>query len=214
MSNEQQPSGITLEEQLRKWEDARSSLLNRRRTWKRSTLTPRAAQQMLPWINSLLNAPGAILVIPYSAFPGNSPHTIYMKWKDSLIWFMQCDVGITEEQKRAIAWIKAACRVAREQDSLRIVPPNIDVKASGIVVNSKMNSYVAREAEAIVRSAQAATEGWKQEFVEFIQSGADGETFIRKGVFSPDDLRWVEGVTNGGEFARKLGVGEIRITKI
>lgn len=214
MSDEQKPSGTTLEEQLLKWEQARASQLNRRRTWKRSTLTQRAAEQMLPWINQLLNTPGEILRIPHTAFPGNSPHTIYMKWKDSLIWFMQCDVGITQDQKRAIAWVKAACKVARERDELVIVPPNINARECGIIVNTKATSYVAKEAIAIVRQEQRANDGWKSEFVEFIQSGADGDTFHRKGLFSPDDIQWVKGVLGGGEFASSVSVSEIKVTKI
>lgn len=214
MNNDEKPSGISLEEQLRQWEAARESAKNRRRTWKRSTLTARSAEQMLPWINQLLKAPGAVLVIPYSAFPGNSPHTIYMKWKDSLIWFLQCDVGVSPEQKRAVAWVKAACKVARGENELQIVPPNINAKACGIVVTSVNNSHVAKQAEAIVRDAQLANEGWKQDFVDFIQSGADGDTFHRRGVFSPDDLAWVRGITQGEGFAVKLEVSEIKVTKI
>lgn len=214
MNNDEKPSGISLEEQLRQWEAARESMKNRRRTWKRSTLTARTAQQMLPWINQLLKAPGEILRIPHSAFPGNSPHTIYMKWKDSLIWFLQCEVGITPEQKRAVAWVKAACKVSRGENELTIIPPNIDARAVGIAVMSVNNSYVAKQAEAIVRDAQSANEGWKQDFVEFIQSAADGDTFHRKGVFSPDDLVWVRGIVSGGEFASKLEISEIKVTKI
>lgn len=214
MSDEQKPDRITLDAQLETWEKARASALNRRRTWKRSTLTQRAAEQMLPWINQLLQSPGEILRIPHSAFPGNSPHTIYMKWKDSLIWFMQCDVGVTPEQKRAIAWIKAACKVARESGELLVIPPNINARECGIIVNTKATSYVAKEAAAIVRQEQRANDGWKQEFVEFIQSGADGDTFHRKGLFSPDDIQWVKGVLSSGEFASNVTISEIKVTKI
>jgi len=210
VESNQNKSDLTIEGQLARWEQSKYELSQRRRKHRRSTISPGSAQQMLPYINQLIDNPSSELIIPFQDFPNNARNTVYMKWKDSFIYLLEVSLTTSEEDKRKLSWIKATCKTRVMDDGIHVYPPSAQFK--GLQLSG---SVVAQNARKIVREAQAENAGWRDEFMEFVQAGGTGDVFHRKGLFNEPDLAFVRGICSDPEtFLAKISLTEIRVTKV
>lgn len=202
--------GLSLDDQLKRWEQAKYEQSLKRRKLRRSTISPGCTQQMMPYIQRLIDHPDQELVIPFADFPNNARNTVYMKWKDSLIYLLEVSLSTTEAERKVVSWIKAVCKTRVMLDGIHVYPPA--VQFPGLRLSG---SVVSQEARKTVAEATRETGAWREEFMDFVQAGATGDVFYRKGLFTDGDVAFVKGVCSDPEqFLAKVTLTEIRVTKV
>lgn len=86
---------------------------------KRSTLNEKTAGQILPFFEFVLKNQTDCL-IPYSAFPMNSPNTVYKKVCDALVWLINWS-DLPDERKNTFAKLRQALHIEQEEEGIRLV---------------------------------------------------------------------------------------------
>lgn len=210
MKSPDDPENRFSEESLKKY--AAILAHQRQRRWKRSTLSARSALEMRPWIVALVNSPRE-LSIPYSAFPGCSARTVYVKFLDALRWYIEMDPMITQEERNAIAYLKQIIIIEQGEESLNIFPASV-----GGEINARKPGRPVKaleEATATAEKVRAKTSvAWKELFLEWMNAGDPSQPFHQKKlVLGPVDIDWLKNICEQNDWPYKATMTEVWVSK-
>lgn len=204
------------------------------RRWKRSTLTESNAMKMLPYIRELYSTRKPIEI---PCFPGTKLDTMYLKWMGSLQWFIEAD-NVSQDLKNIAAMIRSITRPKKNhQDNTLIIgftvpdaalymsygqtglplaiPTTQEKFAETPEETEHRKSSVDRQASEIVAHARIE-QGvqWKEDLIEWVQSGEAGIPFVKKGlVLTNDDVEFLKSFAQNADLVYEVKPDEIRMMK-
>jgi hypothetical protein len=205
------------------------------RRWKRSTLTESNALKMLPYIRELYTSRKPIEI---PCFPGAKLDTMYLKWMGALQWFIEAP-EVSQDLRNISAMVRSITRPKKDHASGTLIigftvpdaanymsvgqtgmPLAIPTTQEKFVetpdeVEQRRRSSIDRQAAEIVSMARVEQgTQWKEDLIEWVQSGEAGVPFIRKNlVLTNDDVEWIKSFAQNAELMSEIKPNEIRLMK-
>lgn len=200
--------------------------------WKRSTLSERTALQMLPYIR---HAATYRKDFEIDIFPGANLNTMYLKWQGALQWMLESST-VDADTKTLVALIKSITRARKDAQRGKLIirflvsnptayienpDPLARVQAAPAIpseseTGGSRETFVNKKAMDVLEQARTKQGiSWKQELIEWCQSGDTDTPFIRKGlVLTAEDLDFVRALADNAELASEITHDTIRLMKL
>lgn len=198
--------------------------------WPRSTYSEKNSIIMLPYIKEAAVRRRDFEIIP---FPGATLTTMYLKWMGALQWLI-AEPGVAQETKTLCALIRSITKARKDMERgvliirFLVTDPSLYINSPGkLLIQDSQTPPSAdaphqdkkmphdKEAEAILEQARMSQGiGWKEDMIEWVQSGDADVPFVKKGlVLTNDDVAFIQGLAKNAELLSEITHDTIRLMR-